>query len=72
MWEWRYSSTILSWRRMISFMLLPLYPQGNSPVPIVERLRGVQRWSGYYGDERNLLLQPGIEPRLLGQFRYCL
>jgi hypothetical protein len=36
------------------------------PVPIYRRLNGPQSWSGRYGEEKNLLSLPEIEPRFLG------
>jgi hypothetical protein len=47
-------------------MLLPIYPQGNSPrYQFYGRLGGLQIRSGLYGGEKNLFPLPGIEPRLL-------
>jgi hypothetical protein len=49
---------------VISFMLLPLYPQENFPrSPLDGRLGGPQIPSGRCGEERNLAL-PGIEPMI--------
>jgi hypothetical protein len=44
-----------------SFQVLPFYPPENSPwYPLYSRPGGL------YGEEKNLLALPGIEPRFLG------
>jgi hypothetical protein len=60
--EWRYRSTILDlgpgWRLVFNFTLLPFYPLGNTH----RRLSGPQSRARRYGEEKNLLFLPGIEP----------
>jgi hypothetical protein len=65
MGEWTYSSVILDlgsrWWRVVSFMPLPLYPQGKIPRYLLERrLVGLQNQSGRCGEEKHLAM-PGIE-----------
>jgi hypothetical protein len=57
--KWRYSSTILdlgtSWRWVVSFTPLPLYPRGKSPLYTLDmRLRGPHSRSGRRGEEKIL------------------
>jgi hypothetical protein len=57
----RYTSNILDisigWREVVSFRPLPHYPRGkNLWYPLDRRLRGPQRRSGCYGQEKNLAL----------------
>jgi hypothetical protein len=63
MGEWRYISTVLNLgtvqRLMVIFTPLPLYPGGKSPS---YSLGGPQSRAGYYGEEKNMLPLPGIEP----------
>jgi hypothetical protein len=71
MGEWRCSSTILNlsfrYRWMVSIMPRPLLPPGNSlRYHLYWRLGGPQRQSGCYGEEKNLLPLPEIEPEFLG------
>jgi hypothetical protein len=75
--KWTYISTILnldtrcSW--VASFTLLPLDSRSNSTrCPLDRRLGGPQNWSRYYGEGKNFLAFPGIEPRLLGLAAYNL
>jgi hypothetical protein len=42
----------------------PLFPQGNRPLYPFDRLGGLQNRSGRCEEEKNMLLLPGIEPRL--------
>jgi hypothetical protein len=62
--EWRYISIFLNLsRRVVSFTHLPLYPQENrSRYPLYRRMDGTQGQSGHYGEQKNLILLPGIEP----------
>jgi hypothetical protein len=50
------------WRRVVSFMSRPLYPQGKSPCyPLDRRLGGPQSMSGRGGEEKNfqpVIIQP--------------
>jgi hypothetical protein len=53
---------------MVSFMQKPLYPWGEShQYPSTTRLCGVQSWSSYFGEKKNLLtllaMEPGISVR---------
>jgi hypothetical protein len=50
-----------------------LPPRGKSRrYPLDRRLRGPQSRCRRYGEEKHLLLLPGIEPRLLGRPARCL
>jgi hypothetical protein len=50
-----------SWRWVVSFMPLPIYPRGKSPwYPLDTRLGGSQIRSGQFGEEKILDL-PGLE-----------
>jgi len=42
-----------------------LPPANDSPVPNVQAAVGFQNWSTWFGKERDLLPQPGIEPCFL-------
>jgi hypothetical protein len=71
MGKWKYSSTILNpgtrWRKVVSFTLLPLCPQGKSPrFPLDRRLGGPQSWPECCGEQKNLLPLAGIEPQFHG------
>jgi hypothetical protein len=45
---------------------LPLYPLGKGPRNLLyRRLGGPQSRPQHYGEGKNLLLLPGIEPRIL-------
>jgi len=48
---------------MVNFMPWLLYPQEMSQYPLNKRLGGPESGSEPFGDERNLLLLPGFEPR---------
>jgi hypothetical protein len=66
--EWTHSSIVLNlvstWRFVVSFTTLPLYPWGQSPqFQVYIRL---DEPPSLYGEETNLLTLPGIEPRLVG------
>jgi hypothetical protein len=59
MGEWRYSSIILeldtSWKWVVSFTTLPLYPRGKNPRYLLERrLGGPQSGSGRRGEQKIL------------------
>jgi hypothetical protein len=61
MGEWRYSSTFLDldsrWRRVVSFVALPLYSRGKSSQQSVDkRLSQLQGRSGCCEVEKNLAL----------------
>jgi len=48
---------------MVSFMPKPLYPWGEShQYPSARRLCGVQSWSSYFGEKKNLLTLLATEP----------
>jgi hypothetical protein len=64
----RYNSNIIELgtrqRSVVSFTLRPLYYPGKNPLsPFDRRLDGPQKRFGRYGEEKNLLLLPGIKPR---------
>jgi hypothetical protein len=73
MGEWMYSSIIFdlgtSWRQVVSFTALPFYTPGQRArrYPLDRRLGGPQSYSRHYKEEKNLLLVPVIEFRLLGR-----
>jgi hypothetical protein len=51
-------------KRVVSFTLRPLYPRHiSSPYALDRRLGRPQSLSGSYGEEKNLLPLPEIEPR---------
>jgi hypothetical protein len=55
--EWRFSSTILEfgtrWKKVVSFILGPLYPRGKSPrYPLDRSLSGPQNRSGLCGEDK--------------------
>jgi hypothetical protein len=53
---------------VLSFTPLPLYPRGNSShYPLYRRLGEPQSGSERYGEDKNLLMLLGIEPRLLSR-----
>jgi hypothetical protein len=53
-------------RRVVSFTLRPLYPQGKCPwYPLDKRLGGLQSRSGRGGEEKNSQPLPGIEPPII-------
>jgi hypothetical protein len=54
------------WRRVVSFMPLPLYLQGKSPwYPLERRLDGPQNRSGRGVEEKNSQPLPGLEPPII-------
>jgi hypothetical protein len=54
------------WRWVVSFTLLPVYPQGKSYMfPLDRRLCGPQSRSGRGSKERNSLPLPGFEPPII-------
>jgi hypothetical protein len=68
--EWRYSSTILNlnniWKFVVNFRHQPLYPRGKNPRRLLyRRLGGPQSPSTHYGEKKNPLPLPRIEPRFL-------
>jgi len=53
------------WRRVVSFMPRPLYPQGKSPqYPLDKRLGGSQNHSGRGGEEKNSHSSSFVAPSL--------
>jgi hypothetical protein len=69
--EWRYSSTILHFHArgkwVVCFTLQPLCSHVQSPPYTSDkRLGGSHRWSGRYGEKKNVKPLPGIELQLLG------
>jgi hypothetical protein len=67
MGEWRYSFTILylgtGWKRVVSFTPRPLYARGKiPPYALDRRLGGTHNQSGFYGEEKNLVLAENRTP----------
>jgi hypothetical protein len=55
-----------SWRTVVSFTPLPLYPQGKNPkYPLHRRLGGPQNRSGLGGEEKNSWLLRGLKPPII-------
>jgi hypothetical protein len=53
----------IRWRRVVSFIPRPLYPQGKiSRYPLDRRLGGPQSRSGHGGEETNSRLPLGVDP----------
>jgi hypothetical protein len=51
------------WRRVVRFTPQPLFLQGKNPCyPLSRRLGGHESLFGHFGEERNLLSVPGVEP----------
>jgi hypothetical protein len=56
----RFLDLSTSWRRVVSFMPLPLYPQGKIPwYPLERMFSAAQRWSGQHGGVKILELHSG-------------
>jgi hypothetical protein len=54
------------WGWVISFLVPVVYPQGKSPwCPLNRGLAGPQLQGDRFGEDKDLLLLPGIEPRFL-------
>jgi hypothetical protein len=69
MGEWRYSSTTLDLgtrcRRVVTITTRPLYPRGKGlRWSLYRRLCGIQSRVRHCGEQKNLLLLSGVEPRL--------
>jgi hypothetical protein len=48
---------------VVNFVPWLLRPQGKRPQSTLNRrLGGLQSWSGHFGEEKNILSLPGIEP----------
>jgi hypothetical protein len=61
------------WRWVVSFMLRPIYAQGNNPrYPLDRKLNGPQWLYERYGEKRNFLPLPGIDPQLSNPSIYRL
>jgi hypothetical protein len=50
------------WRCVVKFTPQPLYTGKESLYPLNRRLVGLQRWSGCFGEERNMLGLQGLKP----------
>jgi hypothetical protein len=54
------------WRGVVSFMSLPLYPEGKNPRHSLDRKLGKpQSQSGHSSEEKNSQPLPGLEPPII-------